>query len=146
MIGVVVHTKVDFEAFRHAWHSIIFQKELPSLSHLLKIPKIYLKQRFKGIRMWTLSFRGNDILNVGELQDISTAQLQNPCHPGLFFSLLLKAGKIQPVFLFLISLCSPLYLLGFCYPPRRKAEACEVRPVWPFIYLTLTKSHRLLLF
>lgn len=51
MIGVVVLTKVDFEVFRHAWHNITFQKELPSLSHLLKIPKIYLKLCFKGISM-----------------------------------------------------------------------------------------------
>lgn len=34
--------------------------------------------------------------------------------------------------------CCPLYLLGFCYPQRRKAELCEVWPVWPFIYLSLT--------
>lgn len=34
--------------------------------------------------------------------------------------------------------CRPLYLLGFCYPVRRKAEACEVWPVGRFIYLSLT--------
>lgn len=34
--------------------------------------------------------------------------------------------------------CRPLYLLGFCYPASRKAEACEVWPVWRFIYLSLT--------
>lgn len=33
---------------------------------------------------------------------------------------------------------SPTLSVGFCYPVRRKAEACEVWPVGRFIYLSLT--------
>lgn len=43
MIWLVMLIKVDFEAFRHAWHTITLKKRIPSISHFLKIPKMYFK-------------------------------------------------------------------------------------------------------
>lgn len=90
--------------------------------------------------MSSLSFRGDNILNVGEPKDISTAKPQSQSHTAIFFlnSSWQDSACFSLFFFFFDSHCHLLYLLEVCYPPRRKAEVCEVWLFWTFIYLSLT--------
>lgn len=76
-------------------------------------------------------------LNVEEPKDILQQSHRALFILGFSFLSYSKLARFSLFSSLFDSHCSPLYLLGFCYP-RRKAEICEVWPVWPFVYLSLT--------